>query len=605
MNHLLPFAQSVTMRKEERYVYGAQHPILISANQREPRLERAISRLFPSQEPERKPLNSGWAYTLYWGPLEQLDEYTFRPVDQPIPAQGYALTMHGESAVIVASDPEGLYYGLHTLKQQLDAGRQEAVEIVDYPDTGLRVMNYDLRQTFSRPERLISYLGTLASLKTNALLIEYEDKFPFSHEGNREFTHLEHALSEAEFEMLKSTAHEHFIELIPLQQSFGHLEYILGRAAYRELRETSSSTGELCPLKPESFRLVSGLLCEIANRHPGSRYLHLGCDEVYSLCECPECRKRFGSSRHEAFVYFVNRLIDYACNLDKIPIIWQDMLSDCPNEVLEKLDRRVTVMIWHYNGRNIQGLVSPLMERLRGYGIQVWGAPAVRCFDRKDDQNYPLVEQRLSNIEQWTAVAQRSDLSGLVGTNWTAVFSHGVPYGVFETTWYTMAYFADRSWNRCERPEGDRFIDRFLSFFHGIEPARAFAAVGPYEDEDYYALAPQLLPLAQANRDVLELIAAMLDFETASDRSRTIHKYAYRWKLHPDNEADWRSLKNNYRITRCGLERALGRMRNALQPYQPEDMVDHYVLSRYYLHDHLEESLYRGMGLRLEGPCTS
>ncbi|WP_433940441.1 hypothetical protein [Paenibacillus lautus] len=138
-----------------------------------------------------------------------------------------------------------------------------------------------------------------------------------------------------------------------------------------------------------------------------------------------------------------------------------------------------------------------------------------------------------------------------------------------------------------------------------FEPARAFAAIGPYEDEDYYALAPQLLPLAQANRDVLELIAAMLDFETASDRSRTIHKYAYRWKLHPDNEPEWRSLKNNYRITRCGLERALERMRNALQPYQPEDMVDHYVLSRYYLHDHLEESLYRGMGLRLEGPCTS
>jgi hypothetical protein len=472
------------------------------------------------------------------------------------------------------------------------------VDILDYPDTPVRMMNYDFRQTFSKPERLVEYIAKLAELKANALLIEYEDKFPFERNPGREFVHPKHALTAGEFERLKTAAHEHFIEIVPLQQSLGHLEYILGREDSRHLRETEASPGEICPLKEEAYQLVTGLIREMAERHPNSRYLHLGCDEVYSLCECQDCKREFGDSRHAAFVYFVNRLIEFTCGLGKLPIIWQDMLDDgCPDEVLAQLDPRVTVMIWHYNGKNIERLVSPLANRLRSYGIEVWGAPAVRCFDRKDDQNYPLVEARLSNIGQWGEVADKLSLAGLVGTNWTAVFSLGVPYGIFETTWYTMAYFADRSWNRGAREAEDRFIDRFLSSFHGIEPDRAAAVIGSYTDEDYYVLAPKLAGIAVRNADILELISVMLEYETAADRSRTIHKYAYRHALFPENDAEWTSLINNYRITRTGLTRSRDRMAALLAIYQPEDMVRHYVLSRYYVHDHLEESLYKPMGL--------
>ncbi|MFB5678168.1 family 20 glycosylhydrolase [Paenibacillus terreus] len=597
----LPLAKRVFPREGEMYEPDPNGRMILSAPEPDGRLTEAIRRLFPGSIPHVEYVEhsgSAFPYSLRWGPQTEKDRPSLLEGVQSLPREGYCLTLSRSTVLIAANDAAGMFYGLQTLRQLLDQGAPlQAVDITDWPDVPLRCMNYDLRQTFSKPELLINYLDTMAAFKTNALLIEYEDKFPFAQ--HKELAHPRHALTSELLSELLDAAHRNYIEVIPLQQTFGHLEYILGRDEYKHLRETESSTGELCPSRPESFALVSSLLDEVAARHPRSRYLHLGCDEIYSLCECPTCRELFKGSRNQAFLYFVNRLIGHTCALGKKPIIWQDILADCSDTQLRMLDPRVTVMIWHYNGKNINRLVSPLASRLRNLGIEVMGAPSVRCFDRKDDQNYPLVEARIANIDQWAEVAGEHSLAGLVGTNWTAVFSLGVPYGIFETSWYTSAYFADACWNRV-RSGGSRFIDRFLHIFHGIRPETAEALLGRHDDTDYYSAMPKLLDAVVKNPDTAHLITAMIDYETAADRSRTIHKYVYRWQLYPGSEPEWRSLTNNYRVTRVGLRRARTRMQAALRMFQPADMAEHYLLSRFYLHDYLDENLYKMIGLTEE-----
>jgi N-acetyl-beta-hexosaminidase len=670
MRATIPLAKCYVRLDGERFAPDWKSEVKLSSSAlQDSRLTAAVVALFAGRELREEAPSDAWSYTLLWGggtvgtESAEIPSSAF-PSSIPfsslaLPAQGYCLTMRGSGASIRANDAAGLFYGLQTLRQLLDGldsgDSIEAVSLADWPDVPLRCMNYDLRQTFSKPELLIDYVAKMASFKANALLIEYEDKFPFERKPQRAFRHPRHALTEDELERLLEAAERSFMEVIPLQQSFGHLEYILGREEYKHLRESEESTGELCPSRPEAFALVAGLLEEMAERHPRSRYLHLGCDEVYSLCECAVCREKFGGSRNLAFLDFVNRLVDFTCSLGKRPIIWQDILADCSDEELALLDPRVAVMIWHYNGKNIARFVSPLASRLQELGIEVMGAPAVRCFDRMDDQNYPLVRERLANIDQWTKAAADLRLAGLVGTNWTAVFSLGVPYGVFETTWYTMAYFADMSWggmrNGGGRASGDGassdrvnlggtsgdgttlsglsgvgatlgwisgdettlgwisedgssagrtevipFIDRFLQVFHGIAPDTARELLGNHDDEDYYSSMPILLEAVRRNTDTARLIAALIDFEKAADRSRTIHKYAYRHRLYPDSEPEWRSLSNNYRITREGLRRSRERISEALRSFQPDDMAEHYILSRFYLHDYLEENLYRTIG---------
>ncbi|WP_240647612.1 glycoside hydrolase family 20 zincin-like fold domain-containing protein [Paenibacillus nanensis] len=511
--------------------------------------------------------------------------------------EGYILQVGEDAIGIQSQDAAGLFYGLQTLRQLVEQHRDiPAVTIVDWPDTAIRCMNYDLRQTYSKPERLEAYLAEFARYKTNAVLIEYEDKFPFA--AYPELVHPKHALSREQFERLKLAAHEHFIEIIPLQQSFGHLEYVLRHDSYKHLRETEKSIGEICPSQEESYQLITGLLEEMIASHPESRYIHLGCDEVYSLCECDACRERYEGVRERAFIAFLNRLIAFTAERGKTPIFWHDMLDKCPEEELRHLDKRSVAMIWIYNGRNIDSDVSTLTEKFRRLGIRVMGAPAVRSFDWAEHQNYPVIVNRVDNLLQWAATSEKLELDCVVATNWTGPFSLGVPYGVFETTWYPMLLHADLAWNR--RSDADTFIDRFLHQFHGIRPEVGHGKLGNYRIEDYYDIIWKLTDEVKLNRDYAELIAIMRDYEVATDKSRAIHKYLYRLELFPGDAAERRSLLNNYQRNRRKRDNVRPRMQAALERYQPEDMAAHFVLSRFYLHDYLERTIYREIGMNLE-----
>ncbi|QOS80451.1 family 20 glycosylhydrolase [Paenibacillus sp. JNUCC31] len=517
-------------------------------------------------------------------------------------AQGYRLEVSSRRAEVYALDAAGLFYGLQTLVQLRGSdGDIPALSITDWPDTAVRAMNLDLRQTFSKPELLIGYLAEFARYKTNAILVEYEDKFPFR--THPEFAHPKHALSLSQLEELKRTAHEHFIEIIPLQQSFGHLEYVLRHEGWRHLRETEQSTGEICPSHPETYGLITTLLEEMIDAHPDSRYIHLGCDEVYSLCECERCKVEFGGIRERAFIAFLNRLIAFTAERGKQPIFWHDMLDKCPPDELAKLDQRSAAMIWIYNGRNIEAEVTSHANKFRSLGIEIMGAPAVRSFDWAEHQNYPVLLNRTDNLLQWAETADKLDLDCVVATNWTGPFSLGVPYGIFETTWYPMLLHADLAWNR--KADAASFIDRFLERFHGIDPVTGHNRLGNYRVEDYYDVIWKLMDEVREHKEEAELIAIMHDFEVATDRSRAIHKYAYRWELYPGDDAEWRSLHNNYTRNRRGRDGVLPRMKAALERYQSSDMAEHFVKSRFYLHDYLERTLYHELGLNVIHPAAN
>ena len=147
---------------------------------------------------------------------------------------------------------------------------------------------------------MIEYIEMFASIKANALLIEYEDKFPF--DKHKELRHPEYCLNTEKLTRLKQAAYDNFIDIIPLQQAFGHLEYVLKHKSYHELRETNDSAGEICPSKKSSFDLVTGLLDEIISSHPESEYMHLGCDEVRILCKCEDCQRSYGQSEEKTLL---------------------------------------------------------------------------------------------------------------------------------------------------------------------------------------------------------------------------------------------------------------------------------------------------------------
>ena len=63
---------------------------------------------------------------------------------------------------------------------------------------------------------------------------------------------------------------------------------------------------------------------QVLTLHPNSKYLHIGCDEVYHLGGCAECQ---GLPRSHLFVNHVSRVARYVKDVHKRRvIIWDDML---------------------------------------------------------------------------------------------------------------------------------------------------------------------------------------------------------------------------------------------------------------------------------------
>ena len=501
--------------------------------------------------------------------------------------EGYYLSTDNNQIIIFSNYAQGLFYGIQTLRQIIESNKMiPAVEIIDWPDTKIRAMQYDLRLLYPKFEKLLEYIEEFAKFKTNTLLIEYEDKMPF--ENYSELNHPEYTFSKDEFELLKKKAEENFIEIIPLQQTFGHLEYVLKHDKYKHLMETEKAIGELCPSREESFELVSGLLEEMIENHPKSRYVHLGCDEVWYLCKCDLCQSKNNGSRVKTFISYVNKLIDFTIKKGKKPIIWHDMLDKCSKEQLKLLDNRAVVMIWIYNGKNINTRVKEMTKKLQENNIEVMGAPAVRSWDKKDDQNYPVVENRIDNLKQWSKTIAEIGIDSMLSTNWATVFGMGVPYGIFETSWYLIGFSLDKYWNY--NSNNSDYLERFLKLFHELELEQV-EGYDFYELEDYYQIVAAEVEKAEKNKDVAELIYVMKKYEAEIDKSRTISKYIYRKELF-NNQAEKISLRTKHEKTKVSLDEIRPEMKAKLSLFMPETMVEHFILSRFYIHDFLEKNLY-------------
>ncbi|MEG1408000.1 MAG: family 20 glycosylhydrolase, partial [Ruthenibacterium sp.] len=345
----------------------------------------------------------------------------------------------------------------------------------------------------------------MAEMHSNALILELEDKRPFP---KQPFLQAKKALTQVQIQQLTEVATENFIELIPLQQSFSHLEYVLKYPCYSHLRELENTIGEICPQNPDSIALSTALLESAAEVFPKSIYLHLGSDEVWSIGSCERCKKT-GRTNGELMIQYVNQLIDIACKLGKKPLIWCDMFLNCTKEELTKLDKRVIAVVWMYDGNDLCYQASKMIDMFIEAGLCVWGGCSVRCWDKSGEQNYPLLGNRKANILAWGKLIQKYALEGIVNTNWSAYSALASPYGVYETSFYPCFFAASCAWNRAESSQA--FLGRYLRQFHGVEDI-SFLSEG-WQFEDYYRLLPRLHAQLKRGQEMCTLMEAVAEYE--------------------------------------------------------------------------------------------
>ncbi|NXV83938.1 HEXDC Hexosaminidase, partial [Atlantisia rogersi] len=147
----------------------------------------------------------------------------------------------------------------------------------------MRLVHLDLKGAAPRVSYLEQVFPLLSQLGANGILIEYEDMFPFK--GELEILKSPYAYSEKDIERIQQLAELYKLEVVPLVQTFGHVEFILKHEKYQHLREVERFPNSFNPHVPDTLALLKNILSQVIEKHKHSTWIHIGADEVFHLGE--------------------------------------------------------------------------------------------------------------------------------------------------------------------------------------------------------------------------------------------------------------------------------------------------------------------------------
>ncbi|KAM4692197.1 hexosaminidase D [Rhinophrynus dorsalis] len=288
------------------------------------------------------------------------------------------------------------------------------------------LVHLDLKGAAPKISYLAEILPLFSSLGANGLLIEYEDTFPYY--GDLQPLRAAHAYSPQEIREILRLAQLLNLEVIPLVQTFGHMEFVLKHKEFSHLREVETYPNSLNPHKEESRHLLHAMIRQVMELHAGVQWLHIGSDEVYYLGEGKEskqCLSKGSFSVVDLFLYHLKAVAAHVVSTypDVRPIAWDDMLRCASTQTLTEsgVAPLLEPMIWDYTPNlDVEDRVS-LVDKYQQCGFQkIWLASAFKGATGANQQ-LTHIAHHLENHRRWQEVAERIPpgiLQGMALTGW-------------------------------------------------------------------------------------------------------------------------------------------------------------------------------------------
>jgi hypothetical protein len=370
-----------------------------------------------------------------------------------IEADGYRLVIAPERVIIEARDAAGAFYARATLAQLVrlheTAGKIPAMTIEDAPDFAERGVMLDVsRDKVPTMATLYRLVDELASLKINRLQLYIEHTFAYR--AHPLVWAEASPLTGGEIEALDAYCRERFVELVPNQNSFGHMERWLKRPEYVHLAECAEPAGDtmsLCPIDPRATEFLAGLYDDLLP-HFTSRSFNVGCDETVDLGKgrSHDAVERLGRAR--VYLDFVREIHRLVTARGRRMQFWGDIVFEHP-ELIPELPKDVLGLLWGYEGDHpfdAQG------AQFAASGVDYHVCPGTSAWLSLTGRT----SNAIANLEAAARSGLAHEASGMLITDW-GDFGHWQPLPV---SYLGLAYGAAVAW--CHEANRDLDIARAL-----------------------------------------------------------------------------------------------------------------------------------------------
>jgi hypothetical protein len=360
--------------------------------------------------------------------------------------EGYALTISKNGIEISFREAGGLRAAAATLGQLLrEHGRHlPCLKIRDWPDFARRGVMLDIsRGRVPKLETLLDLAEKLSDLKINELQLYTEHTFAY-----KKFKSVWQgwgALTGAEIRKLDAHCRELGIDLVPNQNSFGHLRYFLEDPRLKKLGELSApyeSETENFLRRPTTLAsnhsgtlpFLRGLYDELLPNF-SSRFFNIGGDETWDLGKGQSRKLCEAKGNGRVYLDFIKKIQREVARRDKRIMIWGDIILKYP-KLIRELPKNIIALNWGYEADHPFEKEAARFAKAK---IPFYVCPGTSTWQTLVGKH----DNALANLRAAAKAGKKFGAIGFLNTDW-GDGGHPQPLAV---SWPMLAAGAALAWN--------------------------------------------------------------------------------------------------------------------------------------------------------------
>jgi hypothetical protein len=231
--------------------------------------------------------------------------------------------------------------------------------IYDWPDLRDRGVMLDIsRDKIPKMEALYALVEQLASWKINQLQLYMEHTFAYV--GHEEVWRDADPMTGDQIIALDAYCRDFGIDLVPNQNSFGHMHHWLKHEKYRHLAECPDGIDHpfafqrepysLCPTDPSSLALIDDLYTQLLP-HFHSRLFNVGLDETFDVGYGRSAARAKEIGTDNLYLEYLQQIYYLVAKHRRTMLFWADIILKQPQNI-DKLPADGIALIWGYEAQH-------------------------------------------------------------------------------------------------------------------------------------------------------------------------------------------------------------------------------------------------------------